>query len=309
MPCSARRGRQPAAVSLRKQGIWLAVGAYALWGVLPVYWKAVQTVPALEILAHRIVWSLVFLAGLLSLQGGWTELRRALTPRTAGVYARAAALLSVNWLTYIWAVNAGRIVETSLGYFINPLVTVILGVLVLRERLRRLQALCVALAALGVGYLTWHHGELPWVALVLAGSFAWYGLLKKTAPLPTVHGLTLETALLALPALGVLLWREALGRAAFGHAGPGVTLLLGFTGVVTALPLLLFAAGARRVSLATLGLLQYLAPTGQLLLGVWVYNEPFGRARAVGFGLIWLALLAYTIEGWWRARAAVRPAL
>jgi chloramphenicol-sensitive protein RarD len=289
-------------MSSTRQGVWLAVGAYALWGVLPVYWKAVRSVPAPEILAHRIVWSFVFLAGLVALRRAWPSLRAALSRRTIRIYGLAAALLSVNWLTYIWAVNTGRIVETSLGYFINPLVSVALAVVFLRERLRRLQGLCVALAATGVAYLAWQHGALPWVALLLAGSFALYGLLKKTAPLPALQGLTLETALLWLPALAFLLWSESRGQAAFGHAGPRVTLLLAFTGVVTALPLLLFAAAARKVSLTTLGLLQYLAPSCQLLIGVLVYGEPFGRTRALGFSLIWAALALYSAEGLWRAR-------
>ena len=289
-------------MSSSRRGVWLAVGAYALWGVLPVYWKAVQSVPAPEILAHRIVWSFLFLAGLVFLGREWTAFRQGLSARTAGIYAGAALVLSVNWLTYIWAVNASRIVETSLGYFINPLVSVALGMVFLHERLRRLQWLCIALAAGGVAWLTWQHGSLPWVALVLAFSFGLYGLLKKTAPLPALQGLTLETALLWLPALGWLLFREAQGQAAFGHAGLRTTALLFFTGVVTALPLLLFAAAARKVSLTTLGLLQYMAPSCQLLIGVTVYHEPFGRDRLLGFGLIWGALALYSIEGVWRAR-------
>ncbi len=287
-----------------RTGVWLAVAAYGLWGVLPVYWKALHQVSALEILAHRIVWSALFLAGLLSLRGQWAQFRsgwnRACLPR----YGLAAALLAVNWLTFIWAVNAGRIVETSLGYFINPLLSVALGVVVLRERMRRVQAACVFLVAAAVMGLSVRQAALPWVALVLAGSFALYGLLKKTAPLPALPGLALETALLAGPALaGLALW-EAGGRAAFSHAGPGTTLLLLGTGVATALPLLLFAAAAPRVTLTTLGLLQYLAPSVQLWLGVAVYGESFGRERAVAFGLIWLALAGYSLEGLWRARRA-----
>lgn len=287
-----------------RTGVWLAVAAYGLWGVLPVYWKALQQVSALEILAHRIVWSALFLAGLLSLRGQWARFRDGWNRASLRRYGLAAALLAVNWLTYIWAVNAGRIVETSLGYFINPLVSVALGVVVLRERMRWTQAGCVLLAAAAVVGLTLHQGVLPWVALVLAGSFALYGLLKKTAPLPALPGLALETTLLAGPALVGLGLGEAGGRAAFGHAGLGITLLLMLTGVVTALPLLLFAAAAPRVTLTTLGLLQYLAPSVQLVLGVAVYGEPFGRQRAVAFGLIWLALAGYSLEGMWRARRA-----
>lgn len=288
-----------------RRGIWLAVAAYGLWGVLPVYWKLLQRVPAPEILAHRILWSLVFLTLLVGVRREGRTLATALRPAHLRIYAAAAGLLAVNWLTYIWAVNAGRIVETSLGYFINPLVSVALGVLVLRERLRRAQAGCVALAGVAVVWLAAREGAPPWVALVLAGSFALYGLLKKKAPLPALPGLVLETALLALPAL--LFWgaQEVGGRAAFGHAGPRLTWLLGFTGVATALPLLLFAAAARQVSLTTLGLLQYLAPSLQLLIGVLVYDEPFGRDRALAFALIWTALALYWMEGVWRARRGV----
>lgn len=284
------------------------MAAYGLWGVLPVYWKLLQRVPAPEILAHRILWSLVFLTLLVGVRREWRTLATALRPAHLRIYAAAAGLLAVNWLTYIWAVNAGRIVETSLGYFINPLVSVALGVLVLRERLRRAQSGCVALAGAAVVWLAVREGAPPWVALVLAGSFALYGLLKKKAPLPALPGLVLETALLALPAL--LFWgaQEVGGRAAFGHAGPRLTWLLGFTGVATALPLLFFAAAARQVSLTTLGLLQYLAPSLQLLIGVWVYDEPFGRDRALAFALIWTALALYWMEGVWRARRGVgRP--
>lgn len=289
-------------MSATQRGIWQAVAAYGLWGILPIYWKALQRVPALEILAHRIVWSLVFLIGLVLVRREWRGLTAGLRPARLRLYAGAAGLLAVNWLTFIWAVNAGRIVEASLGYFINPLVSVALGVLVLRERLRRGQLLCVLLAAGAVVWLTLREGALPWVALVLAGSFAWYGLLKKQAPLPALPGLVLETALLALPALIFWAAREATGQAAFGHAGPRLTLLLAFTGVATALPLLLFAAAARQVRLTTLGLLQYLAPSLQLLLGVLVYGEPFGRDRALAFVLIWTALGLYWLEAVWPSR-------
>lgn len=291
-----------------RQGVWLAVGAYGLWGVLPVYWKALQRVPAPEILAHRIIWSLAFLLALVGARREWRTLQPGLRAKNLQRYALAAGLLAVNWLTYIWAVNAGRIVETSLGYFINPLVSVALGVAVLRERLRRGQVLCILLAATAVVWLTAREGALPWVALVLAGSFALYGLLKKTAPLPALPGLVVETALLAAPALAFWAARETAGRAAFGHAGVGITLLLLFTGVATALPLLLFAAAARRVSLTTLGLLQYLAPSLQLLLGVVAYGEPFGRDRALAFALIWTALGLYWLEGWWRSRRGLASA-
>lgn len=280
----------------------MAVGAYLLWGVLPVYWKALQSVPAPQILAHRVVWSFALLLGLVLMRREGRRLREAAGRRAVVLYSLAAALLSVNWLTYIWAVNAGRIVETSLGYFINPLVSVLLGVLFLRERLRRAQWLAVALAAAGVGYLTWEHGALPWVALVLASTFALYGFLKKTAPLGALHGLTLETAILWAPAVVYLAVQEGLGRGALGHGSVGTNVLLVMTGLVTALPLLMFAAAARRITLSTIGLLQYVAPTCQLLIGVLLYREPFDRARLVGFTLIWVALALYSAESLWRLR-------
>jgi chloramphenicol-sensitive protein RarD len=287
-----------------RQGIGLAVGAYLIWGVLPIYWKALQSVPALQILSHRIVWSFAFLLSLVLVRREWRPLREAARGRTLAVYSFAATVLSLNWLTYIWAVNAGRIVETSLGYFINPLVSVLLGVVFLHERLRRAQWLAVVLAASGVAWLTWHHGALPWVALVLAGSFATYGFLKKTARLGALHGLTIETAMLWLPALMYLAWQETRGQGRLGHAGLPTNLLLVLTGLVTALPLLMFAAAARRIPLSMVGLLQYIAPTCGLIIGVAVYREPFDRARLVGFLLIWAALGVFSVESLWRARRA-----
>ncbi len=277
-----------------RAGIVSAVGAYLLWGVLPVYWKFLQSVPPLQILCHRIVWSVLFLAVLLGVRREWRALvQSARHRRTLRFYGLAAALLAVNWFTYIWAVNSGRIVESSLGYFINPLVSVLFGVVWLGERLGRLQWLAIGLAAAGVSYLTWDYGRPPWVALLLATSFGLYGLVKKKAPLGALAGLSLETAALFLPALAWIGWTEQAGKAHFGEASWALRALLIGTGVVTALPLLLFAHAARRVKLSTMGLLQYLAPSCQLLIGVVVYGEPFGRSRAVGFTIIWIALAAY----------------
>lgn len=289
-----------------RKGIWLGLGAYLLWGLLPVYWKALRTVPAPEILMHRIVWSFGFLALLIILSRQGRTLRAAATQRrTLAIYLGAALLLGLNWFVYIWAVNHNRIVETSLGYYINPLVSVALGVVVLRERLGAIQWVAVGIAALGVLFLTWQYGAFPWVAVVLALSFACYGLIKKTAPLPALPGLTIETALLWLPAAGYLGALESQGIGHFGQSGGWGDSLLVLTGVVTALPLLLFASAARLVKLSTLGLLQYVSPTCALILGVAVYGEPFPRARALGFGIIWLALAVY----WLASRAAHRPAL
>lgn len=277
-------------------GVLFAATAYALWGFFPIYFKALQGVPALQVLAHRIVWAFLFLLVVLAWRREIGHLRRLLTPRIGLSYLGAGVLLAINWLTYVWGVTAGLIVETSLGYFINPLVSVVLGVVFLRERLRPLQWLPVGLAAVGVTYLTLAYGQLPWLALVLAFSFGFYGLLKKLAPLNALHGLTLETGSVFLPALGYLVAVEIGGQAAFGHGPANQTLLLALSGVVTAVPLLLFAGGARRVPLSTLGLLQYIAPSLQFLLGVFVYGEPFGTSRLVGFSLIWLALALFSAE-------------
>jgi chloramphenicol-sensitive protein RarD len=278
------------------------VGAYGLWGVLPIYWKLLQSVPSPQILAHRIVWSFLALLTLVVIRRELAPLRHSAQPRNLVLYAIASALLAANWLTYIWAVNDGRIVETSLGYFINPLVSVMLGVVFLGERLRRPQWLAVALAATGVSYLTWQHGALPWVSLVLAGTFGLYGLLKKQAPLGPLHGLTLETGLLWLPALLYLIAAppDRLGQLA--QADARTLLLLLLSGPITSLPLLLFSAAARSISLSSIGILQYLAPTCQLLIGIAIYHEPFDSARLVGFTLIWAALAVFSAEGIWRMR-------
>jgi chloramphenicol-sensitive protein RarD len=277
------------------RGVGYAVGAYLLWGVLPIYWKLLQSVPAPLILAHRLLWSFLFLLVVIIVRREWPTLARAVNRSNLPVYTLAAALLAINWLTYIWAVNADRIVETSLGYFINPLVNVLLAVVFLREHLRPSQWAAVTLAAVGVAWLTWQHGSLPWVALVLAGTFGFYALLKKKAPLAPLPGLTLETAVLWLPALFYVGAVSLRGGLATGQDELGTAILLICTGAITALPLLLFAAAARRVQLSTIGLLQYIAPTCQLLIGVLVYGEPFDRVRWIGFAFIWAALGLYSI--------------
>ena len=290
------------------KGVLYGFGAYFLWGILPVYWKWLHVVPALQIVAHRVAWSLIFVVMLVLVNRSFGALKQAAaSPKTIAIYTLAACLLSVNWLIYIWAVNAGFIVETSLGYFINPLVNVLLGVIFLREKLRPLQWVPVGLAGLGVLYLTIGYGSLPWIALALAFTFGLYGLVKKTAPLESLHGLTLETAILFLPAVGYLAVMEVQGNGAFGHLSLVSNILLALTGVVTATPLLLFGAAARRVNLSTLGILQYIAPTCQFLIGVLVYREPFTPDRLVGFSMIWLALLVYWVEGLsQRRRASLR---
>lgn len=287
------------------RGMLYATGAYICWGLLPLYWKALQHVSTFEILAHRIVWALLVAFGLLALRHRWGWLGHAArSPRTLLIFATSALLLFVNWFVYIWAVNQGNIVETSLGYFINPLVNVLLGVLILKERLRMGQGLAVAVALIGVLLLTTLYGSFPWVALTLALSFGGYGLLRKTAALGALEGFTLETLLLAPPALAYLAYRELTGVAAFGHTSLTTDALIAASGLITAAPLLLFAAGARRIPLTTLGILQYIAPTMQFLIGVAVYGEPLSPQRLAGFAIIWLALAIYTLEGAARLKAA-----
>ena len=279
------------------KGILAAIGAYVLWGLFPIYWRLLEEVPAIEILANRMVWSLVFVAILLTAQKDWQWLREVSRKRkTVLTYTLAAILLSVNWFIYIWAVNAGYVVEASLGYFINPLVNFLLGVIFLGEKLRQGQVIAVILAGLGVVYLTVSYGSLPWISLLLAFTFGMYGLIKKTAPLESMHGFSLETMVMFLPALFFLSYRGAIGQGAFLQLGTAVTLLLIFAGPVTSIPLLLFGYSARRIPLSMLGFIQYIAPTLQFMLGVFVYHEPFPAARLVGFSIIWLALLVYSLE-------------
>jgi chloramphenicol-sensitive protein RarD len=293
-----------------RRGIVQASLAYVCWGLFPLYFKALQAVPPMELLAHRVLWSMLFVAGLLALKRRWAWIAPAWRDvRVLRAFAASSLLISINWYLYIWAVVHDRIVEASLGYFINPLVNVLLAAFVLHERLRRGQWAAVALAAAGVAWLTWQAGTLPWIALLLACSFAGYGLLRKTAPLGALEGLAMETLMLGPLALALLaaLWMR--GDASFAHAGPLTLALLAAAGPITAVPLLLFAAGARRIPFSLLGLLQYIGPTLQLLVGVAVFHEPFAGARVAGFAAIWVALALYTLEGWWQGRGAgVTPA-
>jgi len=280
------------------RGTWNAVGAYALWGLLPVYWKCLQHVPATQVLCHRIIWSFLTLLVLILLLSRWNAFRTAVRePRVLRAYATAAVLIGINWFTYIWAVNAGFIVETSLGYFINPLLSVLLGVVFFRERLRPWQWFTISLAAAGVLYLTIAYGTLPWIALTLAITFGLYGLVKKIAPLESLYGLTLETGILLLPAFMFLLYSDRAGHGAFLHAGAILDVLLVGAGFITAVPLLMFSSAARRLPLSLIGVLQYIVPTLQLLLGVLVYREPFTIVKLIGFGIVWIALIVYAVEG------------
>ncbi len=279
-------------------GLAYGLGAYLMWGFFPIYWKFLQAIPAGEILAHRMVWSLLFVGALLGLRRRWQWARSVIAqPMIIIAYLAAASFLAVNWGLYIWSVNSGHVVETALGYFINPLVNVLFGALLLGERPRPAQWAAIAVAGCGVLYLTLAYGQPPWIALTLAGTFAVYGLIKKKAPLGALEGLSLETALLCLPALGYLIWLHSTGEGAFGVTDARTHGLLIFSGVATALPLLCFAAAVRRLTLTAVGILQYLAPSIQFLLGVLLYKEPFTLTRLVGFALIWSGLLLYTIEG------------
>lgn len=286
-------------------GIASAAAAYVLWGLFPLYFRQLAMVPPMEILVHRVLWSGLFVLAILAVRRQWTWFAAvARRPRVLGAFAASALLLSGNWVTYIWAVNNGHVLDASLGYFITPLVNVMLGYTVLHERPRRAQWVALGLAAAGVIWLTWQVGTLPWIALVLATTFGGYGLLRKIAPLGALEGLALETLLLTGPALLAMVWWWGPNSASLPPPDLGTTLWLVGIGPVTAVPLLLFAAGARRVSMTTLGLLQYLGPTIQFGLGVWYFGEPFQAARLVGFGLIWSALALYSADGWRAARAA-----
>ena len=293
----------------QRRGIGYGLGAYGLWGAVPLFWPLVARAGSLELLAHRVVWSLVISAvlALALLNRGWFG--RLATRRTLLMLGLAAAVVSVNWGVYIWAVNHGQVVETSLGYYINPILSILVGVLLLGERLATLQWVSVGLAALAVVVLTVEHGRLPWVSLVLATSFATYGLLKKQINGGAVETLTVESALLTPVALGYLVYLQVQGASTFGTLGWGHSLLLAATGVVTAVPLLFFAAASTRLPLSTLGLLQYLAPTLQFLLGVLYFGEQMSTWRWVGFGLVWLALMLMSGHGLHRANVNRRERL
>jgi len=284
-------------MSLNRLGLSTTLSAYVLWGVLPLYWKLLRETSSVEIICHRIVWSLIFTVLCLALSGGVHPLRASLkSTRTWGRFLCTSLLLGCNWLIYVWAINNGYVVESSLGYFINPLLAVALGVVVLGERLRPLQWLALLLALGGVLYLALGVGHPPWIGLSLAVTFAAYSLLRKTALLPPLDGLLLEMAILTPPSLVMLAVLSGRGNVSFFHDGYSVTLLLMGSGIITAVPLLLFIYGARRISMTAMGLLQYIAPTLQFFLGLLLYHEPFPREKWIGFGVIWLALVLYSGE-------------
>ena len=289
-------------------GVTDALLAYGLWGLMPLYFRLMAPATAIEVVAHRIVWSLALLLLWLGVRGQLGPLWRRLDARLLARLALAALLVSINWLTYVWAVTHGRTLDASLGYFLLPLFNVALGVLLLGERLTRGEWIGVMLAALGVGYLALVSPRLPWVALVLAASFGVYGLVKKQTELPAAEGMALETGLIALPALAVLGWLATRGQLAFGQAGAGTDALLISTGLMTTVPLVAFAVAARRLTLAALGMLQYISPTLQFLLGVFVLHEPVDAQRLAGFAAVWLGLLVFSAGAYRRHRTRLRHA-
>lgn len=288
------------------KGVLYGIGAYVLWGFFPIYWKFLHGVPALQVIGHRIGWSFVVLVIYILVTKQWQDFRSvAFNIKTISIYTIAGILLSINWLVYVWGVNAGFIVETSLGYFINPLLSVLMGVLFLRERLRPAQWIPVIIAASGVIYLTYVYGRLPWIALSLALSFGLYGLVKKLSPLGSLYGLTLETGAVFPFALLFLLFVQAKGTGAFLHEGTTVDLFLLGAGVVTTIPLLMFASAAKKIPLTMIAILQFITPSMQFLIGVFLYKEPFDHSHLIGFGIVWVALIIFWIENFASNRVPV----
>lgn len=284
-------------------GLLLGIGAYGLWGLFPLFWPLLEPASALEILADRFFWSFVFLALVMTVTRSWSRLRPALSQRrNLALLVVATVLISLNWGVYIWAVNSGRVVEASLGYFINPLVIVLLGTLVFKEHLRRLQWTAVCIAAVAVAILTLGFGGVPWIALALAFSWAGYGVVKKIVGMDPIASLTIETAYATPVAVVYLVWLHAQGQLVFGHSSPGNTALLMLTGVVTAVPLVMFGGAANRIPLSTIGVLQYLTPTIQFVIGITVAGETMSAFQWVGFVVVWAALAVFTYDGVRHAR-------
>ncbi|WP_114954078.1 EamA family transporter RarD [Sphingosinicella terrae] len=294
----------PSDAGSQRTGLLLGFTAYLLWGVLPLYFKALAHVSALEIVAHRIVWSIAFLALLITFWRRWSAIRAALgSGRVVVTLIVTSLLIAINWLTYIYAVVSGHVLEGSLGYYLNPLINVLLGVVLLGERLTRPQVFATVLAGAGVAVLAVGAGSGLWISLTLAASFGLYGFVRKVAPVDSAEGLSIETAMLAPVALAWLLWMRASGELAFGHVGLGTDILLALGGMITAIPLLLFTAAARRLPYSTLGFLQYVAPSLQFLLAVLAFGEPLTVPHLVCFGAIWTALAIFTVEGVRAARS------
>src|SRR5690606_33230523 len=295
--------------SVDRRGLWTAVAAFVLWGLMPLYWHLLKVVPSLQIVLHRVLWGALLVAAWLTFKYGRGWLRDTLSqPRAAGMLAISGALIAFNWGLYIWAVNAGHVVESSLGYFINPLLNVLIGVLLLRERLNRVQWVSVAIAGAGVLWLTFNYGSFPWIALALAGSFGLYGLIRRQVGVDAVAGLGVESLYLLPVAVVLLAWTGGGSAGGLFEWGAAMAALLVLGGALTALPLIGFAFAVRRIPFTLVGLLQYIAPTLQLLCGVLFFGEPFGRDRAIGFAFIWVALAVFAVEGLMRARRrAVAP--
>ena len=279
------------------RGIAYALGAYIFWGLHPIYWKLLQNVPSFEIVSHRILWSFVFFAVIISFRKEWKAVARKIKEsKNKLIIFVPALLIGSNWAMYIWAVNANFIIETSLGYFICPLITVFLGVVFLHESLRRIQWIAVAIAGTGVLIMTFIYGQFPWISLYLAGTWGTYGLLRKKSPLNSVEGLTLETALLSVSAVIYLAYLTANNSGSFLIDLPTSLLLIG-SGITSGLPLLVFIVGARMINLSLIGILQYIYPTLIFMVGAFIYGEPLSEAKMIGFMFIWIALIIYTLEG------------
>jgi chloramphenicol-sensitive protein RarD len=294
-------------VTTTSKGLTAGAVAFAIWGLFPIYFHPLRQISAFQVIAHRVVWSCLFVLVWTAMRGELPTLRATLINRSVvWRLAVSATLISISWVVYVWAIMNGHVVESSLGYFINPLVNVLLGVALLSERLTRAQWTAVALAATGVAYLTIVAGSLPWIALTLAFSFGIYGLIRKIVKVESLPGLATETLVLLPFAVVYLLWCESAGTGALGHAGPAIAALLIGSGPLTAVALFLFAYGARLLPYSTVGVLQYIAPTLQLACGVFAFHERFERARAIGFALIWAALLIYAGEGLWLSRKRQR---
>jgi len=289
-----------------KTGILYALGAYVLWGIIPVYFKQLGSVSPMEVLTHRVIWSVLVLFLLLMFTGGLSRLKTILQqPKVLAALFVTAAIISLNWLIFIWAVSENRILETSLGYFINPLVSIFMGMIFLSERLRPAQWLAISLAGAGVAYQLILHGSLPWVALVLAFSFGFYGLLRKQIPVDAISGLFIETLMMLPAALAYLLWLAQSGTLIFAHQSLQIDLLLMAAGLITSIPLLFFAGAARRLSLTLIGFIQYIAPSITFILAVFVYGESLDNGKLTTFALIWLALIVFSLEGFWSQKRRV----
>lgn len=287
-------GTDSAESKTRRDGLWLALTAYITWGVVPVYFKWIGVIPPFEIVAHRLIWSLVFLLGLLTLTGRWKDMY--LSWRRIRFLIPSALMLAANWLIFIWAISNDNITESSLGYFINPLVSVFFGMVFLGERLRPLQWIALFIASAGIAWQLLYFGEIPWIALSLAICFGFYGLLRKQLDMPSFAGLTMECLILLPAAIAYLIWLGFEEKITMGTMGIGIDILLMVSGIVTALPLLCFAAAVTRLPLVTIGIVQYVSPSVSLIIAVFVYNEPFGLSRIITFTCIWVALIIFTAE-------------